>query len=426
MDKVSRIRTLIKSLSDEERAALLAELAAVPSEGRRRGDRDGLFRKVGSRYWWASHTDRDGRRHQMSTRCTDKQAARDFLARIRDDDERRKRGLPPTRTPKLADWLDEFLKARADKRSVDRDELSCGHLKRRLGHYRIGDLTAEIITNYRIERRMDPCGKFRKETAATRAEAERLARINQAAPERAIPRVSDGAVNRELACLRRALNVAVERGILAESPMRRVELLREAPARQPVLTDADEKALFEALAPWARPILRFMLTVGCRRNEAINLRWRDVDLPAREFTIKDSKSGASRRVPLSMSLAEMLTGLQGLPDAPVFRGLGGRHGDPEGKVHAVEPDSLSHEFQRAAKAIGRGDLRLHDLRHVCASRLHRAGASPMAVQDVLGHQSPKTTRGYIHVEQAELRSFIDAADVTAHPASGATTSTSKQ
>ena len=50
-----------------------------------------------------------------------------------------------------------------------------------------------------------------------------------------------------------------------------------------------------------------MLT-GCRKNEILTLRWKDVDLEAMELHLADSKTGA-RTVSLSPEAARVLAGI---------------------------------------------------------------------------------------------------------------------
>ncbi len=51
-------------------------------------------------------------------------------------------------------------------------------------------------------------------------------------------------------------------------------------------------------------------------------------------------------------------------------------------------------WKPAVRAIGRDNLRIHDLRHTCASLLIHAGASLVDIAAHLGHENPTTTLKY--------------------------------
>ncbi len=64
----------------------------------------------------------------------------------------------------------------------------------------------------------------------------------------------------------------------------------------------------------------------------------------------------------------------------------------------AHPDTLSAWFGEAAKAAGLPRIRLHDLRHTCATLLLANGAQPKVVQELLGHSSVNITLAvYGHV-----------------------------
>ena len=54
--------------------------------------------------------------------------------------------------------------------------------------------------------------------------------------------------------------------------------------------------------------IRLLMLTGCRKNEIVKLKWKDVDVDAGEIRIPDGKTGA-RLVPLSPAAAEVLSGL---------------------------------------------------------------------------------------------------------------------
>lgn len=77
-------------------------------------------------------------------------------------------------------------------------------------------------------------------------------------------------------------------------------------------------------------------------------------------------------------------------------------------LHALPFDTtyarLRKTWEDARKAVGRPDLRFHDLRHSYASMLAQAGESMTTVRDLLGHSSLIVTSRYSHIFDKDLDS----------------------
>ena len=94
--------------------------------------------------------------------------------------------------------------------------------------------------------------------------------------------------------------------------------------RERFLTEAEFERLGRALdeaevrggaSPGAVAAIRLLMLTGCRKNEILTLRWRDVDPDARELTLADAKTGP-RAVPLPPSAVRLLAGLARRPGNP--------------------------------------------------------------------------------------------------------------
>lgn len=73
--------------------------------------------------------------------------------------------------------------------------------------------------------------------------------------------------------------------------------------------------------------------------------------------------------------------------------------------------SVRKDFARCLKAAGLPPLRLHDLRHSCATILLAAGLPVNVVSEVMGHSSAAITWGvYGHTIPATRRAAADAMD----------------
>jgi integrase len=328
---------------------------------------------------WYLRVEVEGRERWYSTRQTNKDLAEIKAGQIRDKLARGQVGLPPKTAATLKDWAPKYLAwAKVHKRSWERDGRSLDKLKKSMGALRLTEINKPRVAAYQRDRTTE------KAAGAT--------------------------VNREVACLRKLLSHAVEAGEIDRNPLIGVRMLAESAPRQPSLSAAEEKTLLDNCTPWVRPIVRAAILTGCRVSELTNLRWRHVDADAREIVVEDSKSGDSRRVPVAQALLDELKPRRGTPDAWVFPG---ERGNPASRT------VVTQAFKRAARAIGRGDLRLHDLRHVRGTRLLAVGANLPEVAAVLGHKTLAMARRYAHVTRTRLHDLVDAvSDAPAAKAKG--------
>ncbi|MCM0676468.1 tyrosine-type recombinase/integrase [Micromonospora phytophila] len=76
----------------------------------------------------------------------------------------------------------------------------------------------------------------------------------------------------------------------------------------------------------------------------------------------------------------------------------------------MDPDHIDRTWHKIRAAAGLDWLRLHDLRHACATFLLVSGASPRTVMKVLGHsQIGLTMNSYAHVLPDIERAAVDEA-----------------
>jgi integrase len=66
-----------------------------------------------------------------------------------------------------------------------------------------------------------------------------------------------------------------------------------------VLSQDEEQKLIDAAAPHFKPLIIVAINTGMRRGELLALQWEQVDLPSGTITIKQSKSGKVRHVPIN-------------------------------------------------------------------------------------------------------------------------------
>jgi integrase len=184
----------------------------------------------------------------------------------------------------------------------------------------------------------------------------------------------------------------------------------------------------------------FLLSTGCRRGEALTLKWGDVDFAGNRIWIRRSlvrgrlgtpKDGKARAVVLSPALADTLRRLR----SQTLKNAAERAIESDGDSEPQVPEFIFvsrtggfldernvtrswHRVRREAERHGVRPLRLHDARHTFASLALAAGKSVRWVASQLGHANPELTlRVYAHAlreEETDL-GFLDFGGTKRHP-----------
>ena len=192
--------------------------------------------------------------------------------------------------------------------------------------------------------------------------------------------------NNTIALLRHVLAIAIEAGIIYSNPA--AILKRTAIRAKEIALPSIDK--FNALlaemrnghsrySPHCADFAAGLAFTGCRKGEAGQITWRDVDFDAGEIVVRGdpdtgTKNWTVRRVPL-------------IPDA---RGLfeqmrSERPGEPlDAKVFRV--GECQKALDRACKKVGTDRITHHDLRHLFATRCIESGVDIPTVSRWLGHK----------------------------------------
>jgi len=157
-----------------------------------------------------------------------------------------------------------------------------------------------------------------------------------------------------------------------------------------------------------------MLALGVRLGEALGLKWEDADLEKRtvfirrslqrvrmeagstELRLVEPKSDTSYRViSIPASVAPLLTKHRAAQQREQL--VAGDRWRETGIVFTstigtpLDERNVRREFYALLKAKALPRIRLHDLRHSCATILLAAGEHPKVVQELLGHSSVQLT-----------------------------------
>jgi len=323
------------------------------------------------RYWWLYGRVK-GTRLDSSLRTTVKAEAEAIAKEKVRRALERAHGVRVVRNIKLAPLLEKYLEY-----CEQNNRPSTFRKKRDLARYVLdyfGDVSLSAITTERIE-------------------AFKTTRRQKLAP---------ASVNREMALLKHALNLAVEWDYLEVSAATRVKKFKEPPGRVRYLTRDEGAALVEACSANIRPIVLMALHTGMRRGEILALDWEHVDLKRRQIRVVDTKNNESRVVPINEILYNAVRGL------PARRGkvFTNRRGRPY--------VSIRKGFEAAVKGAGIKAFTFHDLRHTFASWLAMEGVPLSTIGKLLGHKTPQMTMRYAHLAPEYLADVVELLTQNAH------------
>lgn len=164
-----------------------------------------------------------------------------------------------------------------------------------------------------------------------------------------------------------------------------------------VLSQREVMAIFEATPNLKhRVMLMLIYASGLRRSELLNLRIGDVDLDRNVVFISSGKGRKDRQSIMAQSLGPIVKEYLQKFD-PKFWLFEGTHGD------RYSASSLQQVLKRSVQAAGiKKQVRLHMLRHSFATHLLENGTSTRYIQELLGHESSKTTEIYAQVTKFGL------------------------
>jgi len=180
-------------------------------------------------------------------------------------------------------------------------------------------------------------------------------------------------------------------------------LVRE-PTRLPESLDAgDVDEFFADLSTWRdRAIVLAMLLGGLRAGEVRSLRLADVDVGARQLRLV-GKGGRERVVPVHRSFFVELTNYlrhERPNDSPAAECFVVLRGPTAGQ--AMTEAGMRKIFRTHRERSGAVRVRPHRLRHTYGTDLAAAGMDLLVLRELMGHASPETTAGYVHVSPARI------------------------
>lgn len=222
------------------------------------------------------------------------------------------------------------------------------------------------------------------------------------------------------AVLRAALNSAQRWSLIGRNVATLVDLPRSSRREVSTLDPAQARAfLTSAKKNPLGQLFTVGLAVGLRLGEALALGWEDVDLKAKTLRVRrslqrqkdglhfvDAKTDRSRRTVSLPDFVVVALKRQRVAEKAARLAAGSAWVE-SGLMFvtsigtALDERNVRRAFKAILIAAKLPSMRIHDLRHTCASLLMAQGVHPRVVMETLGHSQISTTMDiYSHVMPA--------------------------
>ena len=334
----------------------------------------------------------DNKHYQYSCKTKDKETAQEIASAIYADTIRDRFNIPLKNKAEriFAETYQEYLKNISNSpRTVMNKNIALKHFFPIFKDKNIMDITISDVKTYQLQRRLEIMNKN-----AGKKESE----------------INFDWLNKEISILSNFFNFCIEKSYIDKNPAFKIKKLNTL-SRLKTLSDSDTlKLIAGATNKLTKDLITFLIYTGCRKGEALNLKWDDVDLQNDIIAIKGTKTKYDRYIPISKPLKELLSGIEkekvvsdNLSTAKkqkdsclyVFNRIGAKIGD------------FKRSFHTACRNAGLKDLRIHDLRHVFASKMVMNGTSLFITGELLGHRTTQMTKRYSHLVPETLKKAVD-------------------
>jgi integrase len=198
--------------------------------------------------------------------------------------------------------------------------------------------------------------------------------------------IADGTpseANHALGVIKTLFNWCVDRDLLAVSPCQKVRKPAKHNSRARVLTDPELVKVWRSFEAEGYPfgyMGKLLVLTAQRRGEVTEMRWQQLDLDRRTWTIPAelAKNSRAHVLPLCDTAMAILNSVPRLSPERVFPA---RNND----VNAIS--GFTRAKNRFDKLSGVQEWTIHDIRRTVATGLAQLGVAPHVIERVLNHVS---------------------------------------
>ena len=170
-----------------------------------------------------------------------------------------------------------------------------------------------------------------------------------------------------------------------------------------ILSVQEIKKLFSVITNKKHKAIIYLLySCGLRISELIDLKFTDVDRNRMILNVRQGKGKKDRVVNLEQVTLDAITDYyKSLKIKPKEYFFGGQSKTKE----TYSTSSIQNFLKRYCVMAGVKIISPHKLRHSYATHLRDAGVDLAIIQDLLGHDSPKSTRIYAKLSNNRINSL---------------------
>lgn len=217
-------------------------------------------------------------------------------------------------------------------------------------------------------------------------------------------RASSETANKYLRAIRTIYNVGIEEELIPYNVTARIKFYPIVKQSRYLPPEKDIEAVKLLATPMDQKFFEVIYHTLGRVGEIFRLRWEDVDFDERSVTLwtrkKNDRSLTPRYVPINDELYEVLRWLWRRADKKnpyVFPNP--KTGEPYGSRRAL--------LRNLCVKAGVRRFGFHALRHHAASKLLKERVDIATIQELLGHESVRTTQIYLHALTDQKREAMN-------------------
>jgi len=351
-----------------------------------------VYRRTGTAIWWIRYRDRKGIARRESSQTADWQEANKKLReRLQARDENFLEVIRKGETLAYGQWADFFLEnySKPPMRAYKTHEANkrcIKHLKATFGTSRLVDITADLIDFYLRERLRQPV------------------RIKAKLGYKQLGTIRATTIHQEFRVLRRMMNVAVRKKLLAANPCLGVEFpVAVKGLFRPHYVTWSEQERIESHAPqYLRNIIRIVTETGLRiYKELTSMRKDQVDLQNAVAWIPDSKTpNGIAEVPLTAIANEAFKNqLANSGEGPFLF--------PSDRIPDRHQTTLKTVWRKTLRRAKIPYFRIYDLRSTYATRLSAGGVADEWVTQMLRQSDAQVFKKYSQMKLQMKREALE-------------------